>query len=72
MLHDYKTRTIDYTEKHPPEWAMPEEKVNFYPKRVAKFICAEIDRVEKLFAEQKAKEHKTAYGKETLVGKEEQ
>lgn len=70
MPHDYKTRTIDYTEEHPPEWATPEEKVNFYPKRVAKFICAEIDRVEKLFAEQKAEEAKTAKAKTSLVSKE--
>lgn len=56
MPHDYKTRTIDYMEEHPPEWATPEEKINFHPKRAAKLICAEIDRVEKLFAEQNAKE----------------
>ena len=62
MPHDYKTRTIDYMEEHPPEWATPEEKINFHPKRAAKLICAEIDRVEKLFAEQKAKEKQ-----ETLV-----
>lgn len=58
MPHDYKTRTIDYTEEHPPEWATPEEKINFYPKRAAKFICAEIDRVEKMLAEKKAAEKK--------------
>ena len=57
MPHDYKTRTIDYMEEHPPEWATPEEKINFHPKRAAKLICAEIDRVEKLLAEQKAKEN---------------
>lgn len=46
MAHDYKTRTIDYTEEHPPEWATPEEKVNFYPKRTAHFICEELRRAE--------------------------
>ena len=51
-------------EEHPPEWATPEEKINFHPKRAAKLICAEIDRVEKLLAEQKAKEKQ-----ETLVAR---
>ena len=46
MAHHYETRTIDYTQEHPPEWATPEEKVNFYPIRAAKLICAEIGRAE--------------------------
>lgn len=54
MAHDYKTRTIDYTEEHPPEWATPEEKIRFYPKRAAKFICDEIDRVETEMAAENA------------------
>ena len=52
MAHDYKTRTIDYTEKHPPEWATPQEKIEFYPKHAAKFISEEVKRAEaKLTAE---------------------
>ena len=50
MAHDYKTRTIDYTEEQPPEWATPQEKIDFYPKRTAKFICEEIRRAEERLA----------------------
>lgn len=46
MAHDFKTRTIDYTQEHPPEWASPQEKIDFYPKRAAKLICLEIERNE--------------------------
>lgn len=56
MPHNFETREIDYNEEHPPEWATPEEKIKFHPRRAAMFMCAEIDRVEKLFAERKAAE----------------
>ncbi len=46
MAHDKETRTIDYTMDEPPEWATPEEKIEFWPKRTAKLICMEIERVE--------------------------
>lgn len=54
MPHDLKTRTIDYREESPPDWATPEEKVNFWPRRAARFMCDEIDRVEKKLAAEKA------------------
>ncbi len=47
MAHDLKTRTIDYTMDHPPEWATPEERIQFWPKRTAKLISMEAERVEK-------------------------
>ncbi len=46
MAHDLQTRTIDYTEEHPPEWATDQEKIEFYPKKAAMFICQELRRVE--------------------------
>ena len=46
MPHDYQTRTIDYNEEHPPEWATREEKQDFHPKRAAKIICEELRRAE--------------------------
>lgn len=56
MAHDYKTRTIDYNEEQPPEWATPQEKIDFYPKRAAHFICEEYRRAEaKLAAQQTLK-----------------
>lgn len=58
MAHDHKTRTIDYTEEHPPEWATPEEKMNFHPKRLAKFICIEIRKAEEKLEAQKNEETK--------------
>lgn len=56
MAHNYETRTIDYTEEHPPEWATPEEKANFYPIRAAKLICAEIRKAEDKLDAQKDEE----------------
>lgn len=50
MAHDLKTRTIDYTMDHPPEWATPEERIQFWPKRTAKLISMEAERVEKEIA----------------------
>ena len=54
MAHDFKTRTIDYSEEHPPEWATPQEKIDFHPRRAAKFICDELRRVEAEIAAKKA------------------
>lgn len=56
MAHDYATRTIDYTEDHPPEWATMQEKVDFYPKHAAKLIVAELRRVEAEMAAKEAEE----------------
>lgn len=47
MAHDLKTRTIDYTMDSPPEWATPEERIQFWPKHTAKLISQEAERVEK-------------------------
>lgn len=61
MAHDFKTRTIDYSEEQPPEWATPQEKIDFHPKRVAHFICEELRKAEaKLAAQKAADENKAA------------
>ncbi len=54
MAHDLKTRTIDYTMDQPPEWATPDERIMFWPKRTAKLICMEAERVEAEMAEKEA------------------
>lgn len=56
MAHDYKTHTIDYSEERPPEWATPQEKIDFHPKRAAWFICQEVRRVEAEMAAKEAEE----------------
>lgn len=58
MAHDYETRTIDYSEDDPPEWATPQEKIDFYPKSAAHFICQELRRVEAEMAAKEAEENK--------------
>ncbi len=60
MAHDFKTRTIDYSEKEPPEWATPEEKVKFYPRRTAHIICEELRLAEEREAAQKKAEENNA------------
>lgn len=55
MPHDFATRTIDYREDNPPEWATPEERINFWPKRTARLICDEAERVEAEMAARKTK-----------------
>ena len=54
MAHDLKTRTIDYTMDQPPEWATPDERIKFWPKRTAKLISIEVERVEAEMAAKKA------------------
>ena len=54
MAHDYKTRTIDYSEEHPPKWASPQEKIDFHPKRAAKLLADEMRRVEAEMEKKKA------------------
>lgn len=59
MPHDYKTKTVDYNEEKPPDWYTSEEQINYYPARAAWFVCREIDRVEALFAAEKAAKEET-------------
>ena len=59
MHHDFKTRTIDYSEEHPPEWATPQEKIDFYPKSVAYLFRQELRRVEAEIAARETEDKKT-------------
>lgn len=60
MAHDLKTRTIDYTQEQPPEWATPQEKIDFFPKRAAKLICEEVRRAEEKLAAKQTADNKAA------------